>query len=180
MDPAARAVVLVLLSVASGTVNAANAANGTASGRAGPRSSAGTAVVSATVSATAATSDPDEFPVVRLVGGQIRGQRVVSRTNTSQRFFSFRGVPYALPPEGPLRYQVPPGWFESLFRKDERFNLICCQAPRPALPWSGLRDATEDGNCCPQLANGNFAGSEDCLNLNVYTPLVSFDSNLSV
>jgi para-nitrobenzyl esterase len=72
----------------------------------------------------------------------------------------FRGVPYATPPVGALRWR----------------------APRPAMAWPGVRDATRFGPACPQgHPNGltdivQFGGapeptSEDCLTLNVWTPL---------
>ncbi|WP_332656453.1 carboxylesterase/lipase family protein [Brevundimonas sp.] len=67
---------------------------------------------------------------------------------------SFKGVPYARPPVGDLRWR----------------------APRPAEGWSGERDAGQVGAICIQPpANGdNGVGplpmSEDCLTLNVWTP----------
>ncbi|HYC69063.1 carboxylesterase/lipase family protein [Brevundimonas sp.] len=66
---------------------------------------------------------------------------------------SFKGVPYARPPVGGLRWR----------------------APQPAEPWSGERDAGQVGAICIQPpANGdNGVGplpmSEDCLTLNVWT-----------
>ncbi|MCS6625585.1 carboxylesterase family protein [Roseibacterium beibuensis] len=68
---------------------------------------------------------------------------------------SFKGVPYARPPVGELRWR----------------------APRPAEPWSGERDAGQVGAICIQPpANGdNGVGplpmSEDCLTLNVWAPV---------
>ena len=46
------------------------------------------------------------------------------------------------------------------------------QAPQPVGTWSDVRDATEDGNLCPQYDISSSApmGDEDCLNLNVYSP----------
>jgi para-nitrobenzyl esterase len=68
----------------------------------------------------------------------------------------FRGIPYAKPPVGPLRFR----------------------APEPPEPWSGLRDASAFGGSAPQnkLALDALPGmdvgpqSEDCLYLNVWTP----------
>lgn len=63
----------------------------------------------------------------------------------------FLGIPYAAPPVGPLRWQ----------------------APRPARPWAGVRDATAYGNRGPQLASqdGPRQDNEDCLFLNVFSPV---------
>jgi para-nitrobenzyl esterase len=68
---------------------------------------------------------------------------------------AFRGVPFARPPVGPLRFSPP----------------------QPADPWTGIRSAECFGNVSHQGAIGlGFMGagqqtqSEDCLNLNVWTP----------
>jgi para-nitrobenzyl esterase len=69
---------------------------------------------------------------------------------------SFRGIPYARPPAGALRWR----------------------APEALPPWTGVRDATRFGAACPQapsqldsLAGGSIgAQSEDCLTLNIWTP----------
>lgn len=70
----------------------------------------------------------------------------------------WRGLPYAAPPVGDLRWR----------------------APRPAAPWEGVRESLEHPAWCAQLTNrldegyglkpGTVAGSEDCLYLNVYAP----------
>lgn len=65
----------------------------------------------------------------------------------------WRGIPYATPPVGTMRWR----------------------APQPAVPWRGVRDATEFAKPCIQVAfdeageNGT-RGSEDCLYLNVFAP----------
>jgi para-nitrobenzyl esterase len=59
----------------------------------------------------------------------------------------FRGIPFAAPPVGDLRWRPP-------------------AAPAK---WQGARDATLFGNICPQSdGNGGTIGDEDCLTLNVY------------
>jgi para-nitrobenzyl esterase len=59
---------------------------------------------------------------------------------------AFRGVPYAAPPTGNLRWRPP----------------------QPPLSWSGIRDASTFGNLCPQSPGGTFVGDEDCLVLNIF------------
>ncbi len=69
---------------------------------------------------------------------------------------SFRGIPFAKPPLGPLRFAAP-------------------EAPDP---WSGVRAAREFGPSAPQTEvplDATFGlrvggQSEDCLTLNVFTP----------
>jgi para-nitrobenzyl esterase len=67
---------------------------------------------------------------------------------------SFKGIPFAAPPVGQLRWR----------------------APQPLKPWKGVRLATNDGNDCQQTPwPGNAAPlnaplSEDCLYLNVWRP----------
>ncbi len=68
----------------------------------------------------------------------------------------YKGIPYARPPVGPLRWR----------------------APIPAEGWTGVRDAKAFGSAClqpPQAPNGLYSGgmapmSEDCLTLNVWAP----------
>jgi len=62
----------------------------------------------------------------------------------------FRGIPFAQPPVGRLRWR----------------------APLPALGWSGVREATAPGAACIQSRAAPFAKnqSEDCLFINVWRP----------
>ncbi len=83
-----------------------------------------------------------EFATVRTASGQVRGK--ISNDGTVE---VFKGIPYAAPPVGELRFK----------------------APRPAASWSGVRDALEAGSPCPQT--GRLASTnEDCLHLNVWAP----------
>ena len=72
---------------------------------------------------------------------------------------SYRGLPYAAPPTGPLRFRPP----------------------APPRPWGGVRDASTFGAICPQLDDsGAVTGSEGCLFLNVWSPAVPPASPLPV
>ena len=93
----------------------------------------------------------DDALIVKTASGQLRG---VATPNGSAKFL---GIPYAQPPVGDLR------WLE----------------PLPVKPWSGVRDANAFGAACVQWAdaegdwNWSFAkaGNEDCLYLNIVTPV---------
>lgn len=62
---------------------------------------------------------------------------------------AWRGLPFAAPPTGALRFRPP----------------------APTAAWSGVRSAVEFGPVCPQLDDdGKVTGSEDCLSLNVWAP----------
>ena len=93
--------------------------------------------------ALAAPSDP----VVETASGKVRG--VLSPGGVQV----YRGIPYAEPPTGPLRWQ----------------------APVPHAPWSNVYAATQDGAGCPQQCRLPAitcppVQSEDCLFLNVFVP----------
>ncbi len=63
----------------------------------------------------------------------------------------FRGIPYAAPPMGSLRWR----------------------APQPPASWRGVRPAFTFGRACPQPASKDIPlndMSEDCLTLNVWEP----------
>jgi para-nitrobenzyl esterase len=85
--------------------------------------------------------------VARLDSGAVRGAR-------SADTVSFKGIPYAAPPVGPLRWR----------------------APQPVPHWRTERAATQFGNACLQPPPGagertlGAAVSEDCLYLNVWRP----------
>lgn len=58
------------------------------------------------------------------------------------------------------------------------------QPPLPKTPWTDIKDATKPHNICPQMdliTNPTLIqGNEDCLYLNVYTPIVrNFINTLS-
>ncbi|XP_049955853.1 esterase FE4-like [Schistocerca serialis cubense] len=78
--------------------------------------------------------------------GSLRGQ--AEQSVSGQTMYTFKGVPYAEPPVGTLRFQPP----------------VAKQ------PWDGVRDALAAGSMCVQLDTAADRGQEDCLFLNVYTP----------
>jgi carboxylesterase type B len=85
--------------------------------------------------------------MVDAPAGSVCGLAIPAPPNTGRALYSYRGIPYAQPPVGPLRWA----------------------APQPPLRWRGLRQATSFGPVCPQ--DGTATGdSEDCLSLNVWTP----------
>lgn len=85
--------------------------------------------------------------LVRVDGGLVRGVR-------EGDVFSFRGIPFAAPPTGDLRWKSP-------------------EAP---IPWKGERLADAFGPACPQIDGNNvMIGDEDCLHINVWTPIVTAD-----
>src|SRR5215472_7374168 len=77
---------------------------------------------------------------------------------------SFKGIPFAQPPVGDLRWREP----------------------KPARNWTGTRNADRFGARCMQWPPGNIstsradAASEDCLYLNVWTPAKSEREKLPV
>jgi para-nitrobenzyl esterase len=89
----------------------------------------------------------DDGPLqVNAPAGPVRG---VLENGTTQ----FRGIPYAKPPTGDLRWRPP--------------------VAEPT--WTTLRDATAFGRQCAHISTmGTFAGpptdNEDCLSLNVFAP----------
>ncbi|XP_049792029.1 acetylcholinesterase-like [Schistocerca nitens] len=89
---------------------------------------------------------------VTVETGALRG--VVATSLNGTLYNRFVGIPFATPPLGDLRFR----------------------APQPAANWSGTRDALTYGSECPQEG----AGSEDCLYVNVYVPLVNDSSPLAV
>src|SRR5512136_2782687 len=74
----------------------------------------------------------------------------------------FRGIPYAAPPVGDLRWR----------------------APQPVAPWQGIRECTRFSDISPQAVMPGVSGetpmSEDCLYLNVVTPAKKDNAKLPV
>ncbi|RYF82991.1 MAG: carboxylesterase, partial [Comamonadaceae bacterium] len=87
-------------------------------------------------------------PRARLThGGVARGVR-------SGSVAVYRGLPFALPPRGALRFA----------------------APVPAPGWQGERDCSQPGPAAPQVprgVTGTVQGDADCLHLSVWAPLAA-------
>jgi para-nitrobenzyl esterase len=76
---------------------------------------------------------------------------------------SFKGIPFAAPPVGDLRWKEP----------------------QPVKNWKGVRNADQFGARCMQRGGGDYwirggPASEDCLFLNVWTPAKSRNEKLPV
>ncbi|KAJ8921363.1 hypothetical protein NQ315_002978 [Exocentrus adspersus] len=95
--------------------------------------------------------------LVKLPNGQIRGRTESTYTNVT--FYAFQEIPFAKPPVGKLRFM----------------------APQSNDNWEGILDCTKQTKICPQINHNDEQENEDCLYLNVYTPVEpSSNSNLSV
>jgi len=81
-------------------------------------------------------------PAVTVSGGKLRG------VATGAGGAVFKGIPFAQPPTGDLRWREP----------------------FPAKPWTGVRDAAAFGAACMQTGAQGATSSEDCLYLNIWTP----------
>jgi len=113
-------------------------------------------IVAALAVALAATAAPasDSPPIVTVATGKLAGTHD-SKTGLNE----FKGIPYAAPPVGPLRWKPP----------------------QAVASWAGVRQADRFGPRCmqrPIYSDMMFRSngvSEDCLYLNVWTP--AHDSN---
>ncbi|XP_014235995.1 venom carboxylesterase-6-like [Trichogramma pretiosum] len=89
-------------------------------------------------------------PLVKIHNGTLEG--TIMKSRYGREFIGFRGIPYALPPLGDLRFEPP----------------------KPAVGWNGVRSAKDDAEICTQrniyTHQEEIVGVEDCLYLNVYTP----------
>jgi para-nitrobenzyl esterase len=95
---------------------------------------------------------------VKTTAGAVTGTAI-----DDGRIRVFKGIPFAAAPSGELRWKEP----------------------RPVAQWEGVRDATEFGRQCvqgPIFGDITFPQphSEDCLNLNIWTPAKGPDDRLPV
>ena len=119
----------------------------------------GVFILAAVLPAVAAINQP-----VKVTGGLVSGL-----PGTDQSIAVFKGIPFAAPPVGGLRWR----------------------APQPVAPWQGVRKADGFSASCVQsivqerapwtyefMAHNEI--SEDCLHLNVWTPAKSVSDKLPV
>lgn len=97
-----------------------------------------------------AAAEPELDPdlIVEVASGRLRGVRLSPPERVPGGVLAWRGIPYAAPVHGELR------WL----------------GPQPQLPWEGVRDATRFGPACVQPPGRGIAEEEqswDCLTLNV-------------
>ncbi|RVE42050.1 hypothetical protein evm_013308 [Chilo suppressalis] len=86
-------------------------------------------------------------PVTVTPSGSIRGSWL--ETRRGRRVQAYRGVRYAAPPTGELRFQPP----------------------KPILQYQSEVDARTEGPACPQpVIDPDYFLDEDCLRINIYTP----------
>jgi para-nitrobenzyl esterase len=103
----------------------------------------GTGAILALLGASA-WADPTASLVVHTTAGAVSGAEI------GRGIVAFKGIPYAAPPIGRLRWRPP----------------------QPPVPWSGTRDASHFGDDCMQtpyvIPTGQKA-SEDCLTVSLWT-----------
>jgi para-nitrobenzyl esterase len=99
-----------------------------------------------------------QVPDAEVTGGRVAGA-------IANGIAVFKGIPFAAPPTGELRWR----------------------APQPVTPWQGVKDATKWGPACMQDAMfpAIFGApmtelSEDCLYLNIWTPAKTTRDKLAV
>src|SRR5664279_3301851 len=104
----------------------------------------------------ALASCSDSNPVLTIEGGKVIGVQTPTKG-----IIAYKGIPFAAPPVGNLRWKEP----------------------QPVVPWEGVKKADTYGAAAEQItwdpqsfydrewrASGSVPFSEDCLYLNVWTP----------
>jgi para-nitrobenzyl esterase len=104
----------------------------------------------------ALSSCSDSNPVLTIEGGKVTGVQTPTKG-----IIAYKGIPFAAPPLGDLRWKEP----------------------QPIVPWEGIKVADSYGAAAEQItwdpqsfygrewrASGSVPFSEDCLFLNVWTP----------
>ena len=102
--------------------------------------------------------DLEGVPIISAPAGKIQGLREFTRDK--KEIYSYKGIPFAKPPIGSLR-----------FKRSEPLDE----------PFEGVFQATSNGNVCvqPFKPTGGFIGSEDCLVLSIYVPKTNGNEKVS-
>ena len=117
-----------------------------------------------TAGADAKAAERAVTPEIRIDSGIIRGLLAGEKKDVR----AFKGIPFAAPPVGKLRWKPP----------------------QPPAAWQGVRDCFKFGPACPQFVPMLLVGmpemvtnappSEDCLYLNVWAPQTAANQKLPV
>lgn len=107
-----------------------------------------TLVIAGMIALNTGSAQAQTGPTVQTADGPVRGLATVDGRQ-------FLGIPYAAPPVGNARWRPP----------------------APPASWHNPRNATQVASSCPQPATpfGLASQNEDCLYLNVYTPVPDQD-----
>lgn len=101
------------------------------------------------------TSRPESMtPILTIEGGQVQGVESTSSV-------VYRGIPYAAPPVGELRWQEP--------RDVQPWDTVMIADHWSAASWQAAHDPN-DANYGVEFYDQDPPFSEDCLYLNVWTP----------
>ena len=122
------------------------------------RQAFGALVMTIVVAGLARVGADAAFPdQVKVEGGAVKGA-------VADGVLSFKGIPFAAPPVGDLRWRPP----------------------QPVVPWTGVKEATAYGHDCAQKPFPSDAAplgtepSEDCLVVNVWRPAEKSSAALPV
>jgi para-nitrobenzyl esterase len=96
--------------------------------------------------------------LVGAVAASVKVQTGLVEGTSEDGLTVYRGIPFAAPPVGDLRWR----------------------APQPVAKWDGVKRADKFGPSCMQGAAPGSVVSEDCLYLNVWTPAKSANERVPV